>query len=400
MKKSCHVMAKPTGSQCNINCDYCFYLEKSHLYPLRKSSCMDNATLDLFIQQQIDAQQTDEVIFAWQGGEPTLAGIDFFSRARTLQKKYAKGKRIINTLQTNGVLINDKWCNFFREHNFLIGISIDGDEELHDCYRKTQAGKSTHQQVLKAIRKLVDHEVGFNTLTVLHDVNVQHPLRVYNYLKEIGSTDMQFIPLLEREARSDLTSDYTWVPPDFQGETKVSAQSITPDDFSKFMKTIFYHWLRRDIGNIGIQFFEHIFSVWCKLPAQICIFAEQCGTALALEMNGDVYHCDHYVYPQYKAGNIHSDSIMNIRDGQNNTNFAIAKSKKLANECQVCEFKFACYGGCPKHRITPSLSGGENLNYFCSGYKAFFHYAKPYMLMMKSLWDNGISPTEIKNLIL
>lgn len=392
-------MAKPTGSLCNLNCEYCFYLEKAHLYPSRNTVCMDDETLALYVQYQIDAQPTNDVVFAWQGGEPLLAGIDFYLRACALQKTHARGKRIINTLQTNGLLINDKWCRFFRDNDFLIGISIDGDEEFHDCYRKTQAGRPTHQQVIKAIDKLVEYGIAFNTLTVLHDVNVKDPLRLYQYLKKIGSRDMQFIPLLEREVAAGCTSGFTWAPPDFEASARVSSQSITAEDFGKFMKTIFYRWVRHDIGEVGIQFFEHLFAVWCQMPAQLCIFAEQCGTALALEMNGDIYQCDHFVYPQYKAGNIHRVSIEEIVNRPENADFAANKSRDLAHECQKCRFKFACFGGCPKHRFVPAASGSGKINYFCSGYQSFFHYVEPYMLMMKSLWERGISPSEIKNLL-
>lgn len=390
-------MAKPTGAACNLGCDYCFYLEKAQLYPGRQQKRMDDATLEIFIEQHIKAQQTEEVVFAWQGGEPTLAGLDFYQRAVALQEKYAHGKRIINTLQTNGMLINDAWCRFLHKHQFLIGISVDGDAELHDAWRKTRAGKPTHERVENAIRLLKKHDIEFNTLTVVNNINVHHPLRVYDYLKQVGSRDMQFIPLLERHYPAG--EDEGLVPPDYEGEAVIAPWSVPGAEFGVFLKTIFYSWIRRDIGEISIQLFDQAFAAWCGLSAQICVFAERCGSALAMEMNGDVYQCDHYVWPRYKLGNIHTVSIAEMRDSSANQDFARAKSLTMASECRDCPFTFACYGGCPKHRILRSAAGEQNINYFCAGYKAFFHYITPYMLMLKSLWENGRSPAELKTLI-
>lgn len=390
-------MAKPAGAACNLGCDYCFYLEKAQLYPQRKQKRMDDATLALFIEQHIKAQETEEVIFAWQGGEPTLAGIDFYQRAVALQEKHAQGKRIINTFQTNGMLINDEWCRFFKKHRFLIGISIDGDAELHDGWRKTRSGKPTHNRVVSAIHLLAKQEIEFNTLTVVNNINVRHPLRVYDYLKSLGSRDMQFIPLLERHYPAGAGEGL--VPPDYQGDAVIAPWSVPGEEFGVFLKTLFYSWIRKDIGDISIQLFDQAFAAWCGLPAQICVFAEHCGSALALEMNGDVYQCDHYVWPQYRLGNIHTTSVARMRDAKANQAFARAKSLNLCSDCKHCPFTFACFGGCPKHRILPSACGEQNKNYFCSGYKAFFHYITPYMLMLKSLWENGRSPAELKSLI-
>ncbi|EKS1843692.1 anaerobic sulfatase maturase [Cronobacter muytjensii] len=397
IKKSCHVMVKPVGAACNLNCDYCFYLEKAQIYPGRQQKCMDDATLELFVEQHIKAQQTDEVIFAWQGGEPTLAGLDFYQRAVALQEKYSCGKRIINTLQTNGLLLNDAWCRFLSKHHFLIGLSIDGDAELHDAWRKTRSGKPTHDRVENAVRLLIKHHIEFNTLTVVNNINVHHPLRVYDYLRSIGSRDMQFIPLLERHALAG--ENRVLVSPDDQGDAAIAPWSVPGDAFGVFLKTIFYTWIRRDIGDISIQLFEQAFAAWCGLPAQICVFAERCGSALAMEMNGDVYQCDHYVWPRYKLGNIHSTPLAALRDGDANQAFSRAKAHAMAAECHRCPYRFACYGGCPKHRILPSAEGKLNRNWFCEGYQAFFSYINPYMLMLKTLSQSGRSPAEIKWLI-
>ena len=372
----CHIMAKPTGSLCNLACDYCFYLDKSTLYPHRKSRCMDDATLENYIIQHIDAQDTDQVLFAWQGGEPTLAGLSFFQKAVDLQQRFSQGKTIQNTFQTNGILLNDEWCRFFHQHAFLVGISIDGDAALHDKYRKTIAGKPTHTRVAEAVSLLNKYHVEFNTLTVVNAVNSCYPLEVYEYLKQLGSRHMQFIPLLESTKEG------------------VSERSVEPEKLATFLKTIFYHWVRQDIGIIELPFFEHTFAAWCGLPAVTCEFAPSCGYAFALELNGDVYQCDHFVSPEYLLGNIHHEHIKDIMASKACKTFGEAKQPQ-APECGSCRVKFLCHGGCPKDRIALSSRGLSELNYFCSSYKSFFMYSEPYMLMMKSLHENGYRPADI-----
>lgn len=379
--KSCHVMVKPTGALCNLGCDYCFYLEKARLYPHRNARCMDDETLSQLIQQHIAAQDTDEVIFAWQGGEPTLAGLAFFQRAVALQKQFAQGKTLINTFQTNGVLLDDAWCRFFNKHHFLIGISVDGDALLHDTFRKTNAGKPTHQRVENAVKLLQKHGVAFNTLTVINALNSQHPLRVYEYLKKLGSQHMQFIPLLE-------TTD--------EG---IHERSVKPADFGTFLTTIFAQWVRQDIGLIEIPLFEHAFAVNCGMPALTCVFAPACGSAFALELNGDLYQCDHFVSPKYLLGNLHQRTIQQMRDSQQNHAFG-QKKRPQAPECVVCDVRTACHGGCPKDRIMLSSRGLPELNYFCPSYQAFFTYVAPYMRTMKSLWEQGHAPSDIRHYLI
>lgn len=378
--KSCHVMAKPTGALCNLGCDYCFYLDKAQLYPERHARCMDDETLSLFVQQQIAAQDTEEVIFAWQGGEPTLAGLAFFQRAVALQQQFAQGKTILNTFQTNGILLDDAWCRFFRQHHFLIGISVDGDAVLHDAYRKTNAGKPTYHHVEAAVKLLQKHGVAFNTLTVVNALNSQHPLQVYDALKKLGSRHMQFIPLLEAS------------------EEGVSQRSLKPADFGTFLKTIFYQWVRHDIGVIEVPIFEHAFAVCCGLPALTCVFAPSCGSAFALELNGDIYQCDHFVSPEYLLGNLHQSTLREMLESDANRTFGHYKSP-LASECAACGVRSACHGGCPKDRITLSSTGSKNLNYFCPSYQAFFRFVQPYMLMMKSLLEQGYLPSDIRHYV-
>lgn len=394
-RKSCQVMIKPTGSVCNLDCKYCFYLEKERLYPERKANYrMSEDTLELFIKQHIAAQDVDEVIFAWQGGEPTLMGLAFYQRAVELQQRYAGGKTVVNTFQTNGVLIDDDWAIFFRQHAFLVGVSIDGDAALHDEWRVTRSGKPTHGKVEQAVKCLARHDVEFNTLTVVNHTNMHHPLPVYDYLKSIGSRYMQFIPLVERSAEE---GGIGLAHPE-DGQTRMMSWSVDSLQFGHFLNAIFDVWVRNDIGHIGIQIFEQTLAAWCGLPPQVCVFAPTCGSAFAMEMNGDVYNCDHFVYPQYKLGNIQDLTLRAMNNSEQNQQFGDDKRRSMAQECYSCQWQFACYGGCPKHRFLPSVSGRSNQNYLCAGYQAFFAHTAPAMRAMKTLYENRISPAEIKSI--
>lgn len=395
-RKSCQVMIKPTGSVCNLDCQYCFYLEKEKLYPDRNNNFrMSESTLENLVQQHIAAQEIDEVIFAWQGGEPTLMGIDFYRKAVALQKRYANGKRVINTFQTNGVLVDDRWCAFFKEHAFLVGISIDGDAVMHDKWRVTRSGKPTHKKVEQAIYSLRRHGVEFNTLTVVSQANASQPLDVYRYLKDAGSQYMQFIPLVER---GNITGDGKQLAHPKESQTQVMPWSVGSMQFGKFLSAIFDVWIREDIGNISVQLFEQTLAAWCDLPPQVCIFAPRCGSAFALEMNGDVYNCDHYVYADYKLGNIKQTSLKEMNNGAQNLDFAENKYRNLSGECHSCPWLFACYGGCPKHRFLPSLSGDTKQNYLCEGYRYFFDHTAEIMGAMKTLFQHGHSPADIKTI--
>jgi len=389
-------MIKPTGSVCNLDCQYCFYLEKEKLYPDRNNNFrMSESTLENLVQQHIAAQEIDEVIFAWQGGEPTLMGIDFYRKAVALQKRYANGKRVINTFQTNGVLVDDRWCAFFKEHAFLVGISIDGDAVMHDKWRVTRSGKPTHKKVEQAIYSLRRHGVEFNTLTVVSQANASQPLDVYRYLKDAGSQYMQFIPLVER---GNITGDGKQLAHPKESQTQVMPWSVGSMQFGKFLSAIFDVWIREDIGNISVQLFEQTLAAWCDLPPQVCIFAPRCGSAFALEMNGDVYNCDHYVYADYKLGNINQTSLKEMNNGAQNLDFAENKYRNLSGECHSCPWLFACYGGCPKHRFLPSLSGDTKQNYLCEGYRYFFNHTAEIMGAMKTLFQHGHSPADIKTI--
>lgn len=383
--QNCHVMAKPSGSICNIDCQYCFYLEKDKLYPERNQDWrMDDATLDLFIKQHIEAQSATTVDFAWQGGEPTLLGIDFYRRVVSLCEHYGKGKKINHAFQTNGILLNDEWCQFLKQNQFLVGLSIDGTARLHDCYRTTRSGKPTHEKVTQAISLLKKHKVEFNTLTVVNAKNVQHPLEVYEFLKQIGSTFLQFIPLVEREATPQNSDIYTLASPD-DALSAMTPWSVSAQDYGTFLTTIYDYWVRNDVGKIFVQTFDSTLASWLGEPAGVCVFSETCGHAFALEANGDLYQCDHYVYPEYKLGNIHQSSILHMNQSEAALKFGLDKKDSLTKQCISCRYKFACHGGCPKHRFERANDGQPNHNYLCEGYYHFFEHSERTMKIMAEL---------------
>ncbi|WP_394243879.1 anaerobic sulfatase maturase [Vibrio astriarenae] len=394
---NCHVMAKPSGSVCNIDCEYCFYLEKEKLYPERQKNWrMNEETLEVFIQQYIEAQSSDNVQFAWQGGEPTLLGIDFYRKVIELCEKYGSHKTISHAFQTNGIVINDEWCELFKNNNFLIGVSIDGPEDLHDAYRTNTSGRGTHDKVLKAINLLKQHNVEFNTLTVVNDKNVKHPLRTYQYLKSIGSNFIQFIPLVEREA-SDVNNEDTWLVNPDEKHGKVTKWSVKPAEYGQFLNEIFDYWVKNDVGQIFVQQFDATLSTWVGQPSPICVFAPRCGHAFAVEANGDLYQCDHYVYPEYKLGNIHSTDITTMNNSEEAIEFGMNKSQLLNSKCQSCRYRFACHGGCPKHRFLTGPNGKLDHNFLCEGYYRFFDHSQHAMAFMAKLIKNGQSPALIMN---
>lgn len=396
---NCHVMAKPSGSVCNIDCDYCFYLEKDQLYPERQSNWrMSFETLEQFVKQHIEAQQTDDVHFAWQGGEPTLLGLSFYKKVVELCEKYGKGKNIHHGFQTNGLLINDEWCQFFKQHNFLIGVSIDGPEHLHDCYRKSRSNKGTHAKVVSAIELLKKYQVEFNTLTVVNARNVKQPVEVYQFLKSIGSTYLQFIPLVEREALQDPDANHdSAVLLASPGEplAKMTSWSVDSDEFGQFLNTIFDYWVRHDVGQTFVQMFDSTLNTWLGNPSTMCVTASQCGHAFALEANGDLYQCDHYVYPEYKLGNIHQQTIFDMNNSDEAIKFGQDKRTHLNQKCVDCRYRFACHGGCPKHRFERGPSGKPDHNYLCSGYYKFFAHTEKPMQFMASLIKQRQSPAQI-----
>jgi len=394
LSDSFHIMAKPTGAICNLDCEYCFYLEKEKLYPSAKNWAMPDDVLEKYIQEYIQSQKVPEFIFAWQGGEPTLLGLDFFKKAVQLQKKYADGKKIENAFQTNGILLNDEWCSFFSENNFLIGLSIDGPREIHDKYRVHKGGQPSFDKVMSGLEYLKKHKVEFNTLTCVQKDNAYKPLEVYKFLKEIGSKFMQFIPIVERKSLNE-ASELKLVQPSYKEEAVVTDWSVEPLQYGKFLMEIFDQWVRNDVGKYFVQIFDVSLGLWHGLGSSLCVFKETCGQALAMEHNGDVYSCDHFVYPENKLGNIMEESLNKIVDSEQQIQFGTDKKTKLPQFCIDCDVRFACNGECPKHRFIKTPDGEEGLNYLCEGYKYFFHGIAPYMRFMSNELANKRSPANV-----
>ena len=375
-------MTKPIGPICNLDCKYCFYLEKEKLYPGTKTWAMPDDVLEQYVQQYIAAQPGDEIHFAWQGGEPTLLGLDFFRRVVDLQQRHAGGKTIANALQTNGVLIDDAWGEFLAEHRFLVGVSIDGPRDLHDCYRVDKGQAPTFDRVMRGIAKLKQHNVDFNTLTVVHRRNSQHPVEVYRFLKEIGSGFIQFIPIVERRAKSGSSDGLVLIKPSFGDAAEVTEWSVEPKAYGTFLSRIFDEWVKKDVGRVFVQLFDVALESWMGMDASLCVFKKTCGSALAMEHTGDLYSCDHFVYPENKLGNIMETALENLVDSPQQKAFGQAKSESLPRMCRTCEVRFACNGECPKHRFLTTPDGEPGLNYLCAGYKHFFKHIDPYMQFM------------------
>ena len=360
---------------------------------------MSEETLEAYILQQIEAQKTGEVVFSWQGGEPTLLGLDFYRKAVAFQHRYKGDKKVRNAFQTNAILIDDEWCAFFKENDFLVGVSIDGPAHLHDAHRLYRTGKPSHKKVMEAVERLNKHKVDFNTLTVVSSTNAQQPKQVYEFLKGIGSTYMQFIPLVEKRASESFCDGLTLIHPQSQQTSEVTDWSVSSKDYGHFLTEIFDVWVHRDVGQVFVNMFDSTLATWCGEPAGLCVLSPTCGHAFALEANGDLYNCDHYVYPEYRVGNIHEQSIAEMNNSEAAIQFGLDKRDKLTRQCKACDFRFACHGGCPKHRVNHSNDGEPLHNYFCEGYTHFFRHSAPYMQVMRDLINQQRSPMEIMFLL-
>jgi uncharacterized protein len=384
-----HVMAKPVGPQCNLDCTYCYYLEKQRLYPQERKFRMEDAVLERFIRDYIasqDAAGAPEIWFTWQGGEPTMLGIDYFARIVALQEKYRPARKPIrNAIQTNGTLLTEKWARFLHRHGFLVGLSIDGPPSVHDENRRGRRGEPTSGRVAAALDLLSAHQVEFNVLTVVSSANVRHPLELYRFLRDLGVAFMQFIPVVERiDERGRLAAP----PQDITDDSalRVAPWSVRPEDYGEFLCVIFDEWVRRDVGRAFVQFFDLQLGLWAGAPSTLCVFAETCGQGLALEHNGDLYACDHYVYPEYRLGNIVEQPVGRLAASERQRRFGDDKSRNLPRCCRECRYRFACNGGCPKHRFLPAPDGGEaTLNYFCASNRRFFEHAGPILEVMAQL---------------
>jgi uncharacterized protein len=393
-----HLMAKPSGAACNLDCHYCFYLEKTERLGQEKQARMDDATLEAHIRQTIAATDDPEVQFAWQGGEPTLMGLDFFRRAVAIQEHYRpEGRSIVNTFQTNGVLLDDAWCAFLAGHKFLVGLSVDGPRELHDAMRIDKGGKPTFDKVMAAAERMRRHGVEFNSLTVVGRHNQEHALKVYRFLRKNVSPFMQFIPLVERAVPGATDHRLSGPPgaPSEEHDATVTPWSVQSDAWGRFMCTVYDEWVRADVGTVFVQAFDTALGAWMGLPAALCIHAETCGRALIIEHNGDVFSCDHFAYPEFKLGNVKTDNLRAMVDSPQQKAFGDAKRDTLPGKCRRCPVLHACRGGCPKHRFLKTEDGEPGLHYLCAGYFRFFTHVDEGMRRMAALLHQQKPPAEI-----
>jgi uncharacterized protein len=387
-----HVMAKPTGAICNLDCKYCFFLSKEELYPGSHFRMKDHV-LESYIRQTIEAHSAPEVTIAWQGGEPTLMGLEFFRKSIEIEKKCQKpGTTIQNTLQTNGTLLNDEWCTFFRQNNFLIGLSIDGPREMHDAFRVDKGGQPTFDKVMHGARLMQKHRVEFNVLTTVHAANGDHPLEVYKFLRdEVGTQFIQLIPIVERINQNGRTG--------FQEGNTVTDRSVKAAQYGRFLIAIFDEWVRNDVGHVFVNVFDSALASWVGVPGSLCIFAETCGQATALEHNGDLYSCDHFVEPKYFLGNIQQQPLVQLLTSGQQQEFGADKRDTLPLYCRKCEVRFACNGECPKNRFILTPDGEPGLNYLCAGYKAFFTHVDRPMRIMAQLYNHGGAPAQVMQIL-
>jgi uncharacterized protein len=383
-----HLLNKPTGAICNLDCAYCFFLAKELLYPGSRFRMADEL-LENYVRQLIESHQTPEVTIAWQGGEPTLMGLDFFKRSIEYARKYARPDQTIqHTIQTNGTLIDDEWAAFFKEHNFLVGISIDGPREMHDIYRQDKGGAPTFDKVLRGLSFLKKHGVEWNALVTLNHANVEHPVEVYRFLRdECGARFIQFIPIVERQHVAGVPF----------GDA-VTDRSVTAQQYGQFLIDVFEEWVRHDIASVYVQMFDVALANWYGEPSGLCVFSKMCGTALALEHNGDLYSCDHFVEPAYRLGNITQTHMIELIASDQQVKFGRDKFDTLPQYCLDCDVRFACHGACPKDRFITTPDGQPGLNYLCAGYKMFFHHIDPPMQLMVRLLQQNRAPAEVMQL--
>lgn len=362
-----YVMAKAIGAHCNLACKYCYYLDKTELYPEQTQHVMSDETLELFIRQYIEAQSTPNVLFTWHGGETFLRPLSFYQKALALQRQYAGGRNIDNCIQTNGTLITPEWAKFLHDNRWLVGVSIDGPQEFHDEYRRNKAGRPSWAKVMHGIDLLNKHNVEWNAMAVINDYNADYPLDFYRFFRdELGAKYLQFAPIVEAP----------------QGT--ISPESVSPEQWGTFLCTIFDEWVHRDVGEQFVQLFDATLANWMGMAPGVCSMARDCGHAGVIEWNGDVYSCDHFVFPQHKLGNIHQSSIYELMNGPQQQEFSKLKQGTLTDDCRQCQWLFACNGECPKNRILP-----DGRNYLCSGYRQFFEHVAPYMDFMKAELQAG-----------
>lgn len=395
-----HLMAKPAGPSCNLHCEYCFYLEKKIFFPGNKALRMSDEVLETYTREYIESQPGASVVFEWQGGEPALVGVDFFQRALDFQNKYNKGKKITNSFQTNGTILDDAWCAFLSRNNFLVGLSLDGPEAVHAAYRVDKDGRPTFSKVLNSLRMMRKYGVEVNILSSVNSESSKHPLEVYRFFRQQGVQFIQFIPIVERPAgpEAEKLGIPLAGPPSLTQEEKsttVTPWSVEPEQYGEFLIRVFEEWLRNDVGKIFVMNFEWSLGAWAGVRPAVCYLSPRCGRNLILEHNGDIFSCDHFMYPAYRLGNILKDGLRKMVRSKKQIAFGASKETTLPGYCRSCDVLFACRGGCPKHRFAKSPDGEPGLNYLCGGFKKFYHYVKPSMKQMVQLIHRGIPVQKI-----
>ena len=395
--KPLYVMLKPAGAHCNLACKYCYYLEKNNLYQNSHRHLMSDEMLEQFTREYIEAQTMPQVLFTWHGGEPLMRSIDFYKKALALQKKYAQGKQIDNAIQTNGTLLTDEWCEFFAKNHWLVGISIDGPQEYHDHYRMTPAGKPSWEKVMQGISLLKKHRVEWNAMAVVNAYNVEHPLEFYHFFRDNGCQYLQFTPIVERLTEHEDGRTLASIADD--REIPLADASVTPQQWGNFLCTIFDDWVRHDVGKTFVEIFDCTLANWMGVLPGICAYSKECGHAGVMEHNGDVYSCDHFVFPEYKLGNIREQSLIDMLYGEKQQAFSRLKHTSLPRQCKECDMEFACHGECPKNRFEKDKYGEPGLNYLCQGYYQYYTHVSPYMDFMKRELLAQRPPANIMNVL-
>lgn len=395
--KPLYVMLKPAGAHCNLACKYCYYLEKNNLYQNSHRHLMSDEMLEQFTREYIEAQTMPQVLFTWHGGEPLMRSIDFYKKALALQKKYAHGKQIDNVIQTNGTLLTDEWCEFFAKNHWLVGISIDGPQEYHDHYRVTPAGKPSWEKVMQGIQLLKKHRVEWNAMAVVNAYNAEHPLEFYHFFRDNGCQYLQFTPIVERLTEHEDGRTLASLADD--REIPLTDASVTPQQWGNFLCTIFDDWVRHDVGKTFVEIFDCTLANWMGVLPGICAYSKECGHAGVMEHNGDVYSCDHFVFPEYKLGNIREQSLIDMLYGEKQQAFSRLKHTSLPRQCKECDMEFACHGECPKNRFEKDKYGEPGLNYLCQGYYQYYSHVAPYMDFMKRELLAQRPPANIMNVL-
>ena len=385
-------MLKPAGATCNLRCSYCYYLEKGRLYGQEHPHDISDRLLEKFIKEYLEAQTMSQVLFVWHGGEPLMRPLSFYEKALRLERIYAHGRQTDNVIQTNGTLLTDEWCGFFKRNNFLVGISIDGPQEMHDPYRRNANNAPTFEKVMQGIRLLNKHGVEWNAMAVINSCNACRPREFYQFFKDIGCHYIQFAPIVERTVSRN---DGLTLAPGMQEDGELTDSSVTPQQWGQFLCSLFDEWVRHDVGTYFIQLFDATLSNWCGEPPGVCTMSAECGNVGVMEHNGDLYSCDHFVFPEHLLGNLHEKTITEMMYSDKQRQFSDMKRRLLPRQCQECPYLFACHGECPKNRFVRDCYGNPGLNYLCQGYHQFFSHAAPYMDFMKEQLEQGLPPSNV-----